>query len=134
MLWPAGVRRCSKAPSTLLADATASAAAAAAASAAAATAAALQRLHAQSTIEIIDETDAYLDPRVQLIYAYGSREALPERETRCEMASELLHQVASNAAVEALLADPRVAETQAHTGPLGRNAGPAPHPGCASGW
>ena len=56
---------------------------------------------------------------MQLIYAYGSREALPERETRCEMASELLHQVASNAAVEALLADPRVAETQAHTGRWG---------------
>ena len=72
--------------------------------------AALQRVHAQPAVDIVDESDAYLDSRVQLIYAFGAKEALPHCEVRCEVVAELLHALSCSAEAHAILADPQVAE------------------------
>ena len=72
--------------------------------------AALQRVHAQPVVDIVDESDAYLDSRVQLIYAFGAKEALPHCEVRCEVVAELLHALSCSVEAHAILADPQVAE------------------------
>ena len=67
-------------------------------------------MHAQPVVDIVDESDAYLDSRVQLIYAFGSKQPLPHCVVRSGVVSELLHALSSDASVRAILADPQVAE------------------------
>ena len=80
---------------------------------------ALKVLLATPAVNIVDEADAYFDPRVQQIYAWGRKVPLPDREVRCEIVSELLHVLETDEAVLQLLASLDVAERTEHVGRWG---------------
>jgi hypothetical protein len=80
---------------------------------------ALGDIHKQPFIDILDESDALLNCKQQLVYAWGKQEDLPDATARWQVPQELLHVLATNREVQDLLADPHVAEIVRHTGRCG---------------
>lgn len=81
--------------------------------------AALAELQREPVVDILDECDAYLETHVQLIYAWGDQQPLPEGVLRAEVVAELLRVLARDDRVAALLADRNVAEVLLPQGRLG---------------
>ena len=81
--------------------------------------AALSRLVALPFLDILDESDALLSCKQQLVYAWGSHQDLPDATVRWQVPMELLHVLATNADVQALIADPHVANVVRHKGRFG---------------
>ena len=69
----------------------------------------LQALLALPTRDLIDESDAILHHKYQMVYAVGSPQPLPEGYSRWHAAQALLRALKHNAPVRTILADPRVA-------------------------
>jgi Protein of unknown function (DUF3638) len=80
---------------------------------------ALQALQAQPTLDVIDEADAYLDCRVQLIYTTGEKQSLPDCGVRCEMMAEALRAFASDERVRQIAETAGILEVEAHAGRWG---------------
>jgi hypothetical protein len=80
---------------------------------------ALAAIHNFPSIDILDESDALLDSRVQLIYATGDKEPLPDCVIRCENVQELLHALDTDAGVAEVLSDLNVAEVVQQDGRWG---------------
>jgi hypothetical protein len=81
--------------------------------------AALGDLHKQPVIDILDESDALLNCKQQLVYAWGKQEDLPDAVTRWQVPQELLHVLATNKEVQDILSDQHVAQIQRHEGRYG---------------
>lgn len=81
--------------------------------------AALAELEALPVIDILDESDALLTCKQQLVYAWGKQDDLPDAATRWQVPQELLHVLATDVEVQNLLADPHVAEVVQHEGRYG---------------
>ena len=77
---------------------------------------ALAELHARPVVDILDESDALLSCRQQLIYAWGVQEALPDDAVRWNVQMEILHAIAEDADVQAMLQDPLLAEVVHYPG------------------
>jgi hypothetical protein len=80
---------------------------------------ALVDLQCQPVIDILDESDALLNCKQQLIYACGDQQDLPDAAIRGQVVQELLHVLATNKVVTRLLKDPHVSETVRHKGRYG---------------
>jgi hypothetical protein len=80
---------------------------------------ALADFHKQPVIDILDESDALLSCKQQLVYAWGRQEDLPDSVARWQVAQEVIHVLVTNEEVQSILSDPHVAEVQKHEGRYG---------------
>jgi hypothetical protein len=80
---------------------------------------ALADIQRQPVIDILDESDALLNCKQQLVYAWGAQQDLPDAATRWQVPQELLHVLATNEEVKSILKDPHVAEIVRHKGRYG---------------
>lgn len=70
----------------------------------------LRTINRMTASNILDESDELLSCHVQLIYAWGDKEPLPQAHERFEVVQELLHVLATSKLVACVLNDPNVAE------------------------